>query len=53
MISLMMQMFKFQMIAGLFGGGGRRGGFSMGRMMDMIMKMSMLPMLTKAIGGAF
>lgn len=48
MLAAVLPLLKVQMLMGLFSG---RGGFSINKIMRMVMMMSMLPILTNALGG--
>lgn len=50
MLAAILPLLKVQMIMGLFTGRGR-GGFSMSRILNMIMMMSMLPFLMNSLGS--
>lgn len=50
MLASILPLLKIQMIMGLFTG-RRGGGFSIGKIMNMIMMFAMLPVLTKSLGG--
>lgn len=50
MVGMIMKLLPLQMIMGMFGKGGG-GGFNMSKIMNMVMMMTMLPVLMKSVGG--
>lgn len=50
-LALMRQFLPMQMVMQMFGSGRRGGGFSMNKLMDMIMPIMMLSMLGPMLGS--
>ena len=51
MLAAVMPLLKLQMIMGLFRGGRGGGGFGIGKIINMMMMMAMIPFAMNAIGG--
>lgn len=50
MIAAILPFLKLQMITGLFKGGGR-GGFNIGKLINMMMMMTLIPTVLGSLGG--